>query len=190
MTMSLNEVEAMARKAARGAGFEWGLAEDAGKATRWLCAHGQDGVAVAVAVFTNGAAAESTLACGAALSDRAADLRDGSIELQNLADPLFLMPFAAMAAQTLRATVEVECDGCRALTDGKSLTLIGDFPEIASALSIRLTDTVLGAEGPSSRARPNPSDWAELETLAKRTYAPATDESRLKGAGAGLSDND
>jgi hypothetical protein len=190
MTMSLNEVEAMARKAARGAGFEWGLAEDAGKATRWLCAHGQDGVAVAVAVFTNGAAAESTLACGAALSDRAADLRDGSIELQNLADPLFLMPFAAMAAQTLRATVEVECDGCRALTDGKSLTLIGDFPEIASALSIRLADSVLGAERASSRARPNPSDWAELETLAKRTYAPATDESRLKGAGAGLSDND
>jgi hypothetical protein len=145
---------------------------------------------VAVAVFTNGAAAESTLACGAALSDRAADLRDGSLELQNIADPLFLLPFAAMAAQTLRATVEVACDGCRALTDGKSLILTGDFPEIASALSIRLTDMVLGAERPSSRARPSPSNWAELETLAKRTYAPATDESRLKGAGSGLSDND
>ena len=33
---SLNELEALARKAARGAGLPWGLAEDAGWAVRWL----------------------------------------------------------------------------------------------------------------------------------------------------------
>ena len=41
-----------------------------------------------------------------------------------------------------------------------------------------------------SRAMPDPQDWAQLEALARLTYAPATDESRLNGAGAGLSDND
>ena len=34
------------------------------------------------------------------------------------------------------------------------------------------------------------SDWSTLATSAHRTYAPASDESRLSGAGAGLSDND
>ena len=33
MNLSLNEVDAMAKKAARGAGYSWGLAEEAGKAT-------------------------------------------------------------------------------------------------------------------------------------------------------------
>ena len=48
MTLSLNEVQAQAFKAARGAGYAWGLAEEAGKATRWLCGHGLDGVALLV----------------------------------------------------------------------------------------------------------------------------------------------
>lgn len=32
--------------------------------------------------------------------------------------------------------------------------------------------------------------WEQLQGFAARTYVPATDASRLKGAGAGLSDND
>ncbi|MEO1102920.1 MAG: DUF3726 domain-containing protein, partial [Pseudomonadota bacterium] len=40
---SLNEVEALARKATRGAGYSWGMAEEAGKATRWTCAAGWPG---------------------------------------------------------------------------------------------------------------------------------------------------
>ena len=36
MTLSLNQVEQTTRKAVRGAGLPWGLAEDAGRAVRWL----------------------------------------------------------------------------------------------------------------------------------------------------------
>ena len=43
MNWSLNELDAMARKAARGAGYSWGLAEEAGRATRWLAAAGLPG---------------------------------------------------------------------------------------------------------------------------------------------------
>ena len=46
MSYALNEVEATAKRAARGAGYSWGLAEEASKATRWLCAKGIDGSAV------------------------------------------------------------------------------------------------------------------------------------------------
>jgi hypothetical protein len=40
---SLTEIEAHTRKAARGAGYEWGEAEEMGKAVRWLCANGVNG---------------------------------------------------------------------------------------------------------------------------------------------------
>ncbi|MFV0473400.1 MAG: DUF3726 domain-containing protein, partial [Pikeienuella sp.] len=38
--LSLNEVETLTLKAARGAGLSWGEAEDAALATRWLARHG------------------------------------------------------------------------------------------------------------------------------------------------------
>ena len=43
---------------------------------------------------------------------------------------------------------------------------------------------------PSFRACLSEQQFKILNNLATNTYAPATDESRLSGAGAGLSDND
>ena len=40
---SLTEIETHCRKAARGAGYEWGETEEMGKAVRWLCANGVKG---------------------------------------------------------------------------------------------------------------------------------------------------
>ena len=42
MTWSLNELEAEVKKAIKGAGLSWGLAEEGSKAVRWLAAHGAD----------------------------------------------------------------------------------------------------------------------------------------------------
>ncbi len=45
MGLSLNEIELTGRKAVRGAGLPWGLAEDAGRAVRWLEMVGLPGMA-------------------------------------------------------------------------------------------------------------------------------------------------
>ena len=45
MTLSLNEIESTAKKAARGGGYPWGLAEEAASATRWLHSNDLDGCA-------------------------------------------------------------------------------------------------------------------------------------------------
>lgn len=45
MICSLNQIEQTSRKAVRGAGLPWGLADDAGKAVRWLHTYGINGVA-------------------------------------------------------------------------------------------------------------------------------------------------
>ena len=44
MKCSLNEIELNSRKAARGCGLPWGVADEAGKAVRWLHAFGLDAV--------------------------------------------------------------------------------------------------------------------------------------------------
>ena len=46
---TLAEIEAYLRKAARAAGLDWGLAEEAGKAARWLAAFDLPGAEITLA---------------------------------------------------------------------------------------------------------------------------------------------
>ena len=49
MKVSLNQIEQTARKAARGAGLAWGLADEVGRAMRWLHTYGLNGAALLAA---------------------------------------------------------------------------------------------------------------------------------------------
>jgi hypothetical protein len=94
MKFSMNEVEAQAKKATRGAGYSWGLAEDAGKATRWLCHQGLDGVAELASLLQE-APDEKTCALvqGTRLSDAALRAPTDRRLLPPVAQPVFLFPF-------------------------------------------------------------------------------------------------
>ncbi len=210
MTMSFNEVEALAKKATRGAGYPWGLAEEAAKAVRWLYARDVDGCAELAGLLAQSDGADLTawrpvqngsrwapkgatlcpIATGAALSDEAEALRDGELRIDQVVHPILLAPFACMSAKHLDMRVTIAWDGTFASTDGEALS-------IAGAASIPVADVAVTTGGDldqprpyCSRAKPAPDGLALLQHLARRTFAPATDESRLKGAGAGLSDND
>jgi len=49
VTLSLNQVEHTARKAARAAGYAWGLADEVGRALRWLHAYRLPGASMLAA---------------------------------------------------------------------------------------------------------------------------------------------
>ena len=127
MSFSLNEIEAMGKRAARGAGLDWGIAEEAGKATRWLTAHGLPGPELLAELLTRNEGksydelapvsadgvwlAKSGRLCpliaGAALSDRATELAAGrAFELGPIAFPLLLAP-CTMPASGLVSSREV-----------------------------------------------------------------------------------
>lgn len=209
MSYSLNEMEATAKRAARGAGYSWGLAEEASKAARWLCVQGQNGSAELLHVLDRELTdrlddhrphaiegvwkSEGDLCpvvVGALLSDCARHLTDTSIEMQNVAVPSLLLPFAANVAKLTQQTVSVDCDGAVAKTDGVYLELAGDFPDTARRVVVSLTSDAVKAHQRQTRAHPDKASWDALNRFAHRTYAPATEESRKLGAGAGLSDND
>ena len=209
MTLSLNEVEATSKKATRGAGYSWGLAEDAGRAARWLCAQGVDGCAalqtvldaaagqdlISMTPVIDGASwvAPGAFACpiiaGAALSDRAHDL--GDVRIGAVISPLFLAPFAAMAAAALATPIDVRWQDGAGWTDGAALRREGDAGRAVSDVFVSVAPSEFGTlQAPATRAAPSAATWARLEEFAAKTYAPATEASRLKGAGAGLADTD
>lgn len=209
MSYSLNEMEATAKRATRGAGYSWGLAEEASKAARWLCAQGLDGSAYLVRVLDSGLAKNPPLhrpktvegvwqgennlcplAVGSLLSDCAKHLQHTPIEMHNIAVPSMLLPFVAQAARALGSTICVTCDGLLAETNGTALHQNQAFADTATSVIVARSTTVLKPTVHVTRAFPTKESWNSLNQFAHRTYAPATEESRKLGAGAGLSDND
>lgn len=168
MTWSLNETEALCRKAARGAGMPWGLAEEAGRAARWLEDRGQAGAGALAKLLGRWNAGMTPRDCpvlaGAAMAD--AGVMPAS---PVTADPL-TWPFVAMIAG-LTGEALSPTEGVKINPDG----------------SLVLSSAMQHLRG---RAAPDAAAIATLESFAARTYAPATEASRLAGAGAGTSDND
>lgn len=210
MIVSLGEIESAASLAARGAGYSWGLAEEAGKAARWLAARRLPWQQTFLAVLGSGPAEPefvldtsgirakannliSPLSLGTYIADTRSPL---PLTLRDVRHPLWLLPSLAARARERRAPLEIGWDGAVVTLMDQSVSVSGD----KSAL---WPDTILKARVDWGRkAKPplfvkqsggvsvDPIIWSEIETVAARTYVPASEKSRLRGAGAGVSDID
>lgn len=215
MSYSLNEVEALSKRAARGAGLDWGLAEEAAKATRWLCAYDLDGCRLLKSVLDahqddsqNSQPPRSLsgewsgqmgtlcpLRTGAALSDCAAQVASDGVEIRDLSNPLFMLPFVASVARATKTCLLMAWEGASITTDGNTVVLTfaaETTPYVGHADRLVITQSAPLTKPAKSLCRANPSsqDWDDLNSLAALTYAPATETSRRLGAGDGQTDND
>ena len=186
--LSLGEVHSLALKAARGTGRPHGLAEEAAFAVRWLTERGQDGAGALAALLeeTDGRPEGCSIGLGTALSDTGA-LPDGGA-LGAVYSPMMLVPFLThLCAQNMGLSVRAGDAELRLSRDGG---LAGD------ALPLGLSEVHVAPCAPpapaalQSRAHVAEEVLRVLSAFAFRTYAPATEASRAKGAGSGLSDND
>jgi len=219
VNLSLGELEALCRKAARGAGFDWGPAEEAGRAVRRLAAVGLPGPRLLLArlaardgtparelsprsfeaEWRSGGTALCPILAGASLADTAARLGDGDeLVLHDVIAPLLVVPFAATAARQLGRPVAVAWAHLVATTDGETLrisgALEGTSDECAERVGCRTATSVDDAPGEPlprvTRARIDHACLARLDAFAQRTYAPATEASRSRGAGGASTDDD
>jgi len=207
MIVSLNEAEVMATKAAWGAGRPWGLAQDAGRAVSTLEAMRLPGAEslLDVLVATDGVACEKLrpasvqtecwqaerpmcpVLVGAFISDLGAQSEE--VRLRQVHAPLLLVPFCLMAFDN----VVFNWSDCTIRSSDEGLFVYGALnAKVVDQVSI---DDCEPAEEPTHRWHPGAVDigdeiWEALSAFAHRTYVPASEASRLKGAGAGLTDND
>ncbi len=217
--LSRNETESLCMKAARGTGFSWGMAEEAGFAIGWLVAQGIDGASALLELLTRKAGRPLTgtprpapgywqspdgsplcpIHLGAALIDRAL-LADGPFARETRLDPvetpLLLVPFLVRAALISQKPLIVEWNGYIL-----QITLDGAFDRRALAALAGLQVTAMKiaqTAKPGAKTFPTEpgrlpsllvSTLNELGTLALRTTVPATHASR-SGAGSSTSDND
>jgi hypothetical protein len=215
MIVSLNEIESLALKAVRGADMSWGLAEEAAVAASWLAARSlpwaetladllaQRPVACQPRIDGDAIAPSraGSLLCpiltGALLSDLGASVRP--MEIRDILAPLWLAPFLARWTTPDRAVRlawgEVSLAiGPNTLSNPGAAAMEALAAPFASRVEIALVPGTVADHPLRERNRdgcPVPDDaWRALQVLEHRTYVPASAQSRLSGAGAGLLDND
>ena len=214
MILSLNEIEAAAGKAARGAGFSWGLAEEAAMAARWLAERGFDWLPALLDVLDGACAGEIAveegsirsrtasapvcpLAAGAYLADLGS--RAVPMRLHHVRRPLYLLPFAARISARMNAPIAVDLGGAKLRLDGDAVHGVpADLAKLAAPVSdaaLMLCAGKPGLDAACLRGGVNgrvvdDALWQRLAEWEARTYVAASTSSRLTGAGAGLTDND
>ena len=205
---SLNEAFSLCQKAARGAGMDWGVAEECGHAAKWILRNRLPLFLLPRLLESRksvsppdpdsrplrGAENEKALCpilSGALLSDEAELLvRQGGCRLDRTAWPILLAPFLA----DVGGGVELEWEGARVFLSAGKVLSTGDSDLLLTAEVDRVAIRFAGEapKGANAPDYPDPDDalWGRLGRLAARTLVPSDEESRKRGAGAGLTDND
>jgi len=204
---SINEIEVALRKAATGAGYPYGLAEDIGQAAGWLCARGQDGVRACLAGIGYGYRPPLMAADGKTFSDArvaacgpsALDLLfasepGGGVRLTAVDAPLLLVGLAGARAEAWSAAIEL------AFSDGCTFHVAPAGFEATASIPNAGVDVVISHAGGAGTSdiraatangvEVEPGLWARVQALAAKTYVTASETSRESGAGAGNIDND
>lgn len=202
MTLSrtLSEIASTTTKAVRGAGCNWGLAEETGQAVRELERHGLPGVrAIAQLLKSDRACAcageTGSAACAvkvlARVADRIHQVDQGEVvNIDDVVAPVLILG-PLLAAAKLNGRNYRLCLGEEELT-ATGNGWVGDGDAIQAGIAngpveiCAAEDVVEGVEPPNQGARIlDSSDWDVLEKLAYKTLVPETEESRKRGAGSG-----
>lgn len=200
MSYSLSEATALCLKAARGSGMTWGYAQEAAYAAIWLEERGCAGIdALCTLLHTRGRhnsqsgallADSGPIALGCKLTDLAPDLwfndtYDGVIA------PLLMLPYIHQYAALKSLCIHVQSTEWQAWSDGQDLHVTGTPPHQMQQLTLsRVAQPAPKSPPLRTRVDLTQQHLDDLNSYAHRTYAPATEASRLAGAGAGLNDND
>ena len=204
----------MSKRAARGAGLDWGLAEETGKAIRWLSACNLPGAeALAKVLLLNQnkkyeeLAPDSTedtwsapsgrlcpLICGSTMSDLSEEIAQGkAITLRSVVKPLILLGYLVHVTKQTQKSVRLSWTQAELMVSSAGITLRGENTDALYANDVQCNVTESSGEftpfGVIGREVED-SAWQTLTDFMTRYLAPNTDESRLVGAGAGFNDND
>lgn len=212
IALSGGEWASLCALAARGAGYAWGLSEDAGAALACLSRWGVDATGAALDLFALNASAKLAspdsdgrhwsargralcpVRAGAFLSDLGMMAIDAEgLLLRDVVSPVLLMPFVLSVSRAAGRCVQVNWkEG--AMVIGRDVA-----PQTLQAVcAIRQADLVLAPVDDSfgvdpAGFAPVPMDAGHNATLwgwAMKTMVPETDALRASGAGAGRIDND
>ena len=201
---TLSEIDTTSKRAVRGAGFSWGIAEEVGKNMRLLELFGLPGVKnlnqflkdykekkfqkVTLISDTNNANKYPfcPIILGVNFIDQV-NLLDKKINIQisNVAFPLLFLPFVSRASEMIGKRIFLKIEEKEFLLNLNqsiySNYLKNEILEVCNTINISFIENSNSF---------NENEWKELYKLSEDTFVEETESLKISGAGAGLTDND
>jgi len=201
---TLSEIDTTSKRAARGAGFSWGIAEEVGKNMRLLELFGLPGIKnlnqflkdykekqfqkVTLISDTNNANKYPfcPIILGVNFIDQV-NLLDKKINIQisNVAFPLLFLPFVSRASEMIGKRIFLKIEEKEFLLNLNqsiySNYLKNEILEVCNTINISFIENSNSF---------NENEWKELYKLSEDTFVEETESLKISGAGAGLTDND
>ncbi|NNC80427.1 MAG: DUF3726 domain-containing protein [Acidimicrobiales bacterium] len=204
MNLSLGEFQSLIAKAFRGAGYPWGLTEEAAFAARRLAEGGLpvgamvvrllqsvDGSAIADLMPDEQWRSSGPVLCAVCVGTSIADEADcEDLELGPTSEPIFIAPFLSATLDADDGGYVIDWGEGRCYVTSGGIRVEGGLSVGPVAVMIRRQAALPSEDERFDRVEVDDVTFSALATFAHRVYAPATEASRLAGAGAGTTDND
>ena len=199
---SLSEIDTTSKRASKAAGFSWGIAEEIGKAIRSLELFGLPGV-INLNLYLkkikknhpkkinkidkeNKNKELCPIYCGVAFLDQCKQLETLEIiKFYNVNYPLLILPFISKASEILGKKILIQFNNTSFLANFNKSILSKNIDKQISPLANEINIEFLENKNSFSV-----QDWKELYKLSEETFVEESESLKLKGAGAGLTDND
>ena len=200
---SFSEIETAVKRATRGIGFSWGVAEEVGKNIRLLEMFGLPGFKninqyfkvlrnqdfekiSTISTINNSKSLYCPITMGLNFFDQSIHLKDANnIQINNLGFPLLFVPFVSRASEIIGKRIFLKIDNKEFLFNFNQAVysnyLSGDILEKSDKINIKFLD---------NKNNFSEDDWLEMHKLSIKTYVEESEESKSRTAGAGLTDND
>ena len=202
---SFSEIDTTSKRASRAAGFAWGIAEEVGKNMRNLEMFGLPGVK-SLNLYLQKIKKNPTekpkkvekenrpqskefcpIYCGTSFLDNCKMLESLKlIKFFNVSHPLLLLPFLSRASDIVGKKISVQYEGNNFLLNFDKTIF---SKNIKSDHNISLAKEII-IEFLENNNSFSAQEWKELYKLSEETFVEETDSLKIKGAGAGLTDND
>ena len=201
---TLSEIDTTSKRAAKGAGFSWGIAEEVGKNMRLLELFGLPGIKnlnqflkdykkkkfqkVTLISDTNNTNKYPfcPIILGVNFIDQV-NLLDKKINIQisNVAFPLLFLPFVSRASEMIGKRIFLKIEEKEFLLN-LNQSIYSNYLK-NEILKVCNTINISFIENSNSF---NENEWKELYKLSEDTFVEETESLKISGAGAGLTDND
>jgi len=196
---SLYEIETTVKRSAKSQGLSWGVSEEIGKAVRVLEQSGLQGLESFKNIIDYGFdnlikltdinQKETSNLCpihfGIFFQDQS-HLKEmhQTFEFKSLQEPLISIPFLIKAAKKNLIYFHIHSNNLKISITPSEMTSIDQnkIPNLINNFSMHVT--------PQRQSQYSDKTWEGLYKLSLETFVEETEEKKLSGAGAGLSDND
>ena len=201
---SLSEIDTTSKRAAKGAGFSWGISEEIGKNMRLLELFGLSGIKnlnkylkdykkkqfQKIALISEINETKKNPFCPIILGTNFIDQvnlldKKNGVKIINVAFPILFLPFVSRASEAIGKRIFLKIDEKEFLLNLNqsifSNYLKNEILENCNSISINFIE---------NNNSFNENEWKELYKLSEDTFVEETESLKIGAAGAGLTDND